>query len=353
MADIGEPTGRTAGTAVRAEHGGGSAQRAAAVAGDGHRRQGRGDQHRRRDGRSGRHLAGVVQEADHGGARPRLPLADREARAAQRVSSGCSTGRSTRTCWSSGCTTWCPKRSGRVATRQINEFEKRLADNQVTIVKCFLHISRDGPVRAAAGPAGRPDEVLEVQPGRHRRARILGLLPAGLFGGDRSLQYRARAVARHPVRPEVVPELGDRGVADRGPGDDRPGLPTARRSTSRPRSAGSRKADHGGRGRRCGSRSARSRCPVGRADRGGDNGPVHLITPRDRLDAARAAQGQRPRQEPDRGRPRAAPAGSPCHGAGHGRRRIRRARRAGGGGGGRGSGRRRPVGAACPACGFS
>ena len=68
---------------------------------------------------------------------------------------------------------------------------------------------------AAAGPPRRPDEALEVQPRRHRRARALAGLPRGVRDRARAHQHRARAVARDPGRQEVVPRPGRRRPAAR------------------------------------------------------------------------------------------------------------------------------------------
>src|SRR6476661_10194866 len=48
---------------------------------------------------------------------------------------------------------------------QINEFEKRLADNQVTIVKCFLHISRDVQSERLLARLDDPTKYWKYNPG--------------------------------------------------------------------------------------------------------------------------------------------------------------------------------------------
>ena len=72
----------------------------------------------------------------------------------------------------------------------INDFEQRLVDAGTTVIKCFLHISRGEAGRATAGAARRPDQALEVQPRRHRRAAEVGRLPARLRDRSRALQHR-------------------------------------------------------------------------------------------------------------------------------------------------------------------
>ena len=142
-----------------------SAPRAADPAGHGHLRQGRGDQPRPRDGQSGRRPHGVVQEADQGGTRPRLPLADREAGPGSRVSSASSTARSTRTCWSSGCTTW----SRRTVWSQRYAADQRVRAaarrRHVTIVKCFLHISKDVQTERLLARLEDPTKYWKYNPG--------------------------------------------------------------------------------------------------------------------------------------------------------------------------------------------
>ena len=48
---------------------------------------------------------------------------------------------------------------------QINEFERRLADNQVTIVKCFLHISRDVQSERLLARLDDPTKYWKYNPG--------------------------------------------------------------------------------------------------------------------------------------------------------------------------------------------
>ena len=62
--------------------------------------------------------------------------------------------------------------------RHIREFERMLHDEGTTVVKVFLHISKDEQRAAAPGAHRRPDEELEVPPVRPRGARALGRVPA-------------------------------------------------------------------------------------------------------------------------------------------------------------------------------
>ena len=119
------------------------------------------------------------------GAGPRLPLADPPARARGRARSASSTAPTTRTCSSCACTTWCPRSVWQKRYEQINDFEqhaRRRGHHDPQVLPPHLQ------GRAAQAPAGaprRPDEALEVQPGRPRGAQALGRLPGGLRGRAR------------------------------------------------------------------------------------------------------------------------------------------------------------------------
>ena len=62
----------------------------------------------------------------------------------------------------------------------INNFEQMLADEGVTILKFFLHISKDEQKRRLEKRLERPAQELEVQPRRPRGAQALGRLPGGV-----------------------------------------------------------------------------------------------------------------------------------------------------------------------------
>ena len=127
------------------------------------------------------------------GARARLPVADPQA-LPPAGTSACSTGRTTRTCWSPGSTVLAPERSGGRATTKINAFERELVDGGLTPGQGdAAHLPR-GAARAAAGAARRPGEALEVQPRRPRRAGRLGRVPG---------RVRRGRCAR--VRPDAAP----------------------------------------------------------------------------------------------------------------------------------------------------
>src|SRR5690606_3496937 len=61
--------------------------------------------------------------------------------------------------------------------------------------------------QAAATPAAT-GQVLEVQPRRYRRTRLLARLPAGLPGDTGPHRHRVRALVRGPGRCEMVRPAG-------------------------------------------------------------------------------------------------------------------------------------------------
>ena len=63
---------------------------------------------------------------------------------------------------------------------RINEFEQLLVESGTTIVKCFLHISKDEQRRRSRGAARKSQEALEIRKGGPGRAQAVGRLPASL-----------------------------------------------------------------------------------------------------------------------------------------------------------------------------
>ena len=118
-----------------------------------------------------------------------------------------------------------PKRVWSKRYDQINDFERMLADSGTTIVKFFLHDRSRRAAQAVPGALRRPDEALEVQPGRPRGAQALGRLPGRVRRGALEDVDRLGAVVRHPGQPELVPQ--PRRVDDPRRHDGRPeaGLP--------------------------------------------------------------------------------------------------------------------------------
>ncbi len=83
---------------------------------------------------------------------------------------------------------------------------------------------RQGAEGAAPGPARRPDQALEVQPRRHRRALAVARLPQAYeIALERSNTPEA-PVVRRAQRQQVVPQPGRWPAAARGPARDRSGV---------------------------------------------------------------------------------------------------------------------------------
>ena len=99
---------------------------------------------------------------------------------------------------------------------EINRFEKSLARNGVTVIKCFLHLSYDEQRDRLLKRLDRPDKhwkfnVSDID------ERALARLPAGVRVGTGALLHTARPVVRGPRRPQVVPQLGGQPTPPRTP----------------------------------------------------------------------------------------------------------------------------------------
>ena len=160
----------------------------------------------------------------------------------------------------------------------------------------MLHISRRRAEGAAAGPARRPDQALEVQPRRHRRARALAATTATAY--EIALERTNTEVApvvRRPERQEVVPQPGHRPAAARDAARHEPAVAARPTSTSR-RSGGGwptrspRRRDPDRRGHPLRHAAARGRQPA--RDRRGRR-PRHLRLQVPRRRAGRPGAGGR------------------------------------------------------------
>ena len=87
--------------------------------------------------------------------------------------------------------------------RHIREFERMLTDEGTTVVKVFLHISKDEQRARLQARIDDPDEELEVQARRPRHPAPVGRLPAALRRGDHAPLHRLGAVVRRAGRPQV------------------------------------------------------------------------------------------------------------------------------------------------------
>ena len=161
---------RPAGAAVRGrpDGGGRAPEDPDRAAGHGHLRQGRGDPARDRPGRSAGRQDQGLQGADRGGAAAPLPVADRARAAAaghdrhlRPVAVRGRAGRPGERAGAEGGVAGALRRDQRLGAAA---GRRRHGDRQV--LPAHLLRRAEG---AAAGPARRPDQALEVQPGRRRR----------------------------------------------------------------------------------------------------------------------------------------------------------------------------------------
>ncbi len=66
---------------------------------------------------------------------------------------------------------WWTKKPASARYEQINNFEEMLSENGVTILKFFLHISKDEQKERLQARLDDPDEALEIQRRRFERTR--------------------------------------------------------------------------------------------------------------------------------------------------------------------------------------
>ena len=101
-----------------------------------------------------------------------------------------------------GRSTSCPRTRWRRRYDHINDFERLLADEGTTIVKLFLHISKDEQKRAARRRGSTTDEALEVQASATSTPARMGRLPGRLRGGHRAARAPStrRGTSSPPTR---------------------------------------------------------------------------------------------------------------------------------------------------------
>ena len=98
----------------------------------------------------------------------------------------------------------------------INEFERNLTRNGITVLKFFLHISKGRAEAPPRIPPRRPGQALEVLQERHQGARLLGRLP-GRFRGRRKRvlhQLPSPGTSCPPTSGGTAPEDVARTIAD-------------------------------------------------------------------------------------------------------------------------------------------
>ena len=200
----------SAGAALRRVQGRREALPAAGRAGHGHLRQGRHHAPRRGpDGPAGREATPPSRRPPpRSASTPSCGGSATPCRAPAR--SGCSTGRSTRTSSSSGCTTWCRGRRGRGATPRSTTSRRRPSPTGTTIVKVMLqHLRRTSRRPGSRERLERAGQALEVQPRRRRRAAaVAASTRRPTRPCSRRLLDRRRALVRRARRPQVVRPAG-------------------------------------------------------------------------------------------------------------------------------------------------
>ena len=123
----------------------------------------------------------------------------------------------------------------------INDFEARLADEGVSIVKCMLHISADEQKSRLAARLANPEKHWKYNPGDlDERAHWPAYREAYQVALERT-STADRAVARHPVGQEVVPQPRRRPAPARRAARARPAV-----AAGRLRRRGRDHAPHGG-----------------------------------------------------------------------------------------------------------
>jgi polyphosphate kinase 2 (PPK2 family) len=103
---------------------------------------------------------------------------------------------------------------------QINAFERMLVENGTTILKFMLNISK--------AEQGRPEEALEVRPGRPRGPDPLGRVPGRLRDPPPPVLDPLGALARGAGRPQMGAQRRDRADRQGDARGDEPGLSAGR-----------------------------------------------------------------------------------------------------------------------------
>ena len=125
----------------------------------------------------------LVQGADPGGARPRLPVARSTSASPGKGEIGIFNRSHYEDVLVVRVHGLVPRRVWSKRYDQINDFERTLAENGTTIVKFFLSIDRDEQRERFQARYDDPDEALEVLARRPRGAQALGRLPGRLRRG--------------------------------------------------------------------------------------------------------------------------------------------------------------------------
>ncbi len=98
--------------------------------------------------------------------------------------------------------------------QRIRDFESLLAENGTTILKFFLHISKEEQLARFAQRLDDPARNWKISESDYIGTGVVGRLYRGVRGRDPRHQHARGAVVRDPGEPQVVPQ--SRGVADPG-----------------------------------------------------------------------------------------------------------------------------------------
>ena len=93
---------------------------------------------------------------------------------------------------------------------QINAFEKELVDDNTHILKFYLHISKQEQLSRFKERLDDPAKQWKISESDYKERKFWDDYMAAYEEAPVPLQHPARALVRHPLRPQVVPEPRDR-----------------------------------------------------------------------------------------------------------------------------------------------
>ena len=108
---------------------------------------------------------------------------------------------------------------------QINAFEELLADAGTTVLKFFLHISKDEQKRRLQSRLDDPKKFWKFDANDLAERGPVGRLPGRLRGRAPEVLDAPRPVVRGAVRPQMVPQLGHQRHDRPCPAADGPAVP--------------------------------------------------------------------------------------------------------------------------------
>ena len=93
---------------------------------------------------------------------------------------------------------------------QINAFEKELVEDNTHILKFYLHISKEEQLSRFKERLDDPAKQWKISEADYKERKFWDDYTAAYEDVSVPLQHRTRALVRHPVRPQVVPQPRDR-----------------------------------------------------------------------------------------------------------------------------------------------